>query len=550
MLRDIKENIMWLSFAYAIASITYILYITKNLYTLIPISILVLSILVKKFKNIMAPSLYATMFFISIALSEGLYLSIPLALAIPFILGRENIEEELPKRIIFGPSALQVFRYLLISSLLMLVDLQILVPLTISSFATISYAIYGYIMLSKIRTDISLINNTVSWGEKVSALIKVDAPFDIRIVLEYGNNRNIYAVKSKAIFDVELPTDHVGKHVIELNVYALDRFCFSFRSIGRYEIEYNVIPLTRKALEVIREYIKEAADILSLPPAIEVSILELGESFVTITEAQSIKNIRILNKQMQEVRRRQYFGALLGKLLESFEEIAKKSSEKGGYKRDRYGEYIGSRPYISGDSIKFIHWKKSISRGSLVVKEFGVSSTEDLLLNYEAEGREPVILVDLYAPNVRDLDRLIYIFLQQCLKISKYNPRSKILIVMIIGNTTISLKGRSVDIIYQLYKVFSNIPIQTIFNYTSKQSLSEVDVLDILRNEKKPKSLTILIISNERFANELVKILLNNGFMPPRPFTLIYSSSLSFRYAIVKHVLSGYGFIYIDKWSL
>ena len=41
-----------------------------------------------------------------------------------------------------------------------------------------------------------------------------------------------------------------------------------------------------------------------------------------------------------------------------------------GLKSDIIGDYRGVRDYVPGDNIKFIHWKKSISTGRFVVKEF------------------------------------------------------------------------------------------------------------------------------------------------------------------------------------
>ncbi|MEM2261031.1 MAG: hypothetical protein QXK24_01135, partial [Ignisphaera sp.] len=181
---------------------------------------------------------------------------------------------------------------------------------------------------------------------------------------------------------------------------------------------------------------------------------------------------------------------------------------------------------------------------------FGSSSIEESLLNHEGEGEEPLIIVDLYAPNAQELDRLIYVFLQQCFKVFKQSPRSKILLVIIIGDIVISLKGRSADIVHQLYRVFSKTPIQTLFNYTSIQSPTEDNIVEILKNDKRPKPLAILVVSNEMFADELVKVILGNDFMPPRPFTLIYSNSLEFRYVVVKHVLHRLGFIYTNNFEL
>ncbi|WP_428723986.1 DUF58 domain-containing protein [Thermogladius sp.] len=68
-----------------------------------------------------------------------------------------------------------------------------------------------------------------------------------------------------------------------------------------------------------------------------------------------------------------------------------------------YGEYIGCRDYIPGDPPRRIHWKKSASKGKLVVKEFsrgdggGVAGGSGGLL----------IVADWVASNYEELDSLV-----------------------------------------------------------------------------------------------------------------------------------------------
>ncbi|MEM2297532.1 MAG: DUF58 domain-containing protein [Ignisphaera sp.] len=549
MLRRNKEIIQWLNFIYTLASLTYILYVQNSVLVIIPLLTLAIFSLIKELRSKIPLIVYASMFFISIAINEGIYISIPLSISMPFIIGKDSFVDDVRKQFIFGPSALQIFRYFIISSLLALVNPRILIPIAFSSNTIIVYAIYSYIKLSKVRIEISLVSDTVTWGEKAFALLSVETPFEANIVLYYGVNKNSYTVKDKAKINVELPANHVGRHYIEIYVYAFDDFFFSSRFVGRYLVEYNVVPLKRRILEVVGGYLTEISDILSLPPTIEFSIAQLSEEFPAATKARGKEAIKNIMEYIRRFRQRAYLGVILEELMKALEEITEKMGREGyGYRKSRYGEYTGSRPYTPGDSLRFIHWKKSASKGTLVVKEFSSSAIDESLLGSGgSEGIEPLILVDLYAPNIQELDKLIYSFLQLYLKIFKRSPTSKVLLVLVVGDIVISLRGRSAEILYQLYRVFVKTPIQTLFNYTSLHVLGENKVVELLKNVKKPKPLAILLLNNEKFANNLTKIIIGNEFIPPKPFTLIYSSSLNLRYTIVKHILSRYGFIYMDN---
>lgn len=551
MLKRDKEVIQWLSFIYTVVSLIYVLYVHNNTLSLVPLLILVVITLIRRLRDMIPLVIYASMFFISVATYEGSYISTPLALSIPFIIVRDNYVEDIRKNPVFGPSAFYVFRYLLISSLLTFVNIRVLIPIALSSYVIVVYALYGYIKLSKTFVEISLVNDTVTWGEKAYAILDLNTPLESYVVLEVGVNRSIYTVKGKARINVELPSDHVGRYSVEIQIYAMDSLCFSNRFIGRYLIEYKVVPLTHRVLEVVGGYLREISDILSFPPTIEITVAQLSEGSPVATESRGREAVKTLAEYIRRAKQRMYFEVIIEEFLKVLEEITEKIGEEGyGYRKTRYGEYIGSRPYVPGDSPKSIHWKKSISKGMLVVKEYSSSVIEESLLNREGEGIEPLLIVDLYAPNVRELDRLVYVFLRSYLKLFKQKPTSKVFLIIVLGDIVVSLRGRSADILHQLYKVFVKTPIKTVFGYTPLYEPQENNIIELLKSSRKPKPLAIFIRSNEKFADNLAKIILGNDFIPPKPFTLIYSSSLNFRYTIVKHMLNRYGFIYMDNIEL
>ena len=70
-------------------------------------------------------------------------------------------------------------------------------------------------------------------------------------------------------------------------------------------------------------------------------------------------------------------------------------------------EFLGNRPYQSGDRLKDIDWKHSYMLGELIVKEFA-----------GAQGQVGIIVADLTAKDAQDADKLAYNFVMSALTLA------------------------------------------------------------------------------------------------------------------------------------
>ena len=73
---------------------------------------------------------------------------------------------------------------------------------------------------------------------------------------------------------------------------------------------------------------------------------------------------------------------------------------KGLTRRTRRGEYYGVRAYVPGDETSSIHWKKSVSKQTLIVKDYRRKPFETL-----------IVLCDLTSKTFNELDDLVYTLL-------------------------------------------------------------------------------------------------------------------------------------------
>lgn len=211
---------------------------------------------------------------------------------------------------------------------------------------------------------------------------------------------------------------------------------------------------------------------------------------------------------------------------------------------------MGVRYYIPGDPPKLIHWKKSINKQSLVVKELSSLGIEGELYRTTL-ALEPAIIVDMYATNATDLDRIVFKLLTVLFSAVKRSPLAKLALVVIVGNAAVIMKGKAVDILYRLYRVFKDESFRTLFEYDSEQlSINEKDFLSLVETGGGRKLLNIIYKSNMFFTKKLIKSLIEAEIYSPKPFTLIHSASLTVRYTIVKAELSNLNYIYVAPDSV
>lgn len=543
-----REASLVFSTVYSVLAMTTLLYIHRSFIPLVPIAIAMLFLVFKRVRPLLRYAVYSSMFFIALFSDIGLYMSLPLALATPFFIFVEDVREFNISSGFLGPSAHHVFRMLVASSLLMLVDPRVLVPISITSATAILRSVYTYAKLSKVRIDVFLSRDLVAIGENTVVVVKVYSPRDALLIIDTGVSKVLQRISGDMFIEFSLPANHVGRNSVSMDIFAADVYGYSYRRIARYTLEYTVVPLTQRILEVIAKHYREASIDESLRSAIEVAVLELSQGIVA-APITGEKALEVLRGYLARAERGRYPAEVLRRFVEVFEEvIGRATGYSYGFTRRTYlGEYIGSRHYTPGDLLKHIHWKKSVSRRELIVKEFSGVSAD--IAQVAAERRStPIVLLDLYAPNTLELNSIVYQFLRLCLDVVRSSPYSEILTIIVMGNTAIGIRGRAIAVLYQLYRVFKGLPLRMVYSYEPR-GVNRDCVEEVLRAEKPPKPLSIAVLSNEVYAEALLKLILENMFAPPRPVKVIHSRVLVFRYTVVINKLKSAGYRDLEVYT-
>jgi len=130
------------------------------------------------------------------------------------------------------------------------------------------------------------------------------------------------------------------------------------------------------------------------------------------------------------------------------------------------GEYIGVREYMSGDSPKIIHWKKSLRREDL----------EDVYVRLYAREIEKgggrgsrVLYVDLTSTNQRELDLLVSTLYSKLLRsLSRQSPLINThLFLKLPAGDTYYINGKLVDVTAALNTIIQKHGLQPLYNYQS-----------------------------------------------------------------------------------
>lgn len=544
IMKNIERLLKSAILIYIILVLCYISYKQSMLLLLTPLTVIVFLCIAKKLELYTHIIVLVTAIFFSILSNETIYLSIPLAASIPFIARRLSFSEETS---ILGSTSIATLKYMIIASPLLLIDLDIALPMTVTTIMTILISIASYIKLSKIYASIVSKPNDVVLGRNAFISIEIYTSFKCYICIRYGQHKKILLAKDREIIDIELESRYVGINFVDIVITVYDVWGFSSKIISRSMIEYRVVPLLFKTLDIVRKKLTVYSEYRdSIAPELEISVLDLGLGLAI--PRKDLEAIEALRKLVHVVKI-PYISIIIERFIEILEEVIHLSTgDRGVSKRNRYGEYIGSRNYVPGDFIKHIHWKKSIGIGFMIVKEFG-RETPEKLKNLSSRSMEPIIIVDLYATNSLELDRILSSLIRLCLSLLEISPELRFILILSISGTIISIRGKAIDIMFKLYKVFKELPMQILYSYNPVK-VDEKNIEEILKMSIKPRLVSMYIASNTDYAEKLLKLLIANGVMPPKIFTAIYSDSLVTRYSIIKNIFISHGYIYTSLDSI
>jgi len=539
---EVKSNkFMLFANLYLIAMSTY-LFINENIpFLIIPSLIALLTyVFIRKFSPpiILASSIFYYVY------THQLLLFMPLAIILPYVFAKPG-DHSGSLTLFLGPSSLRLIKYVMSLLIFVLIDINVLTPISIILIIVLIYSIMYFTSLARVRVEVFESPSKVPLGEKSVIQFGVKSPSTTYIVLEREDGyRKVYRVSNSSIVNIDIPTNHIGPQITTINVGVIDKWSFSRRLVKSLTLRYLVVPLTSRLIEILRKKLFSREEILRLISEVEITLVELGEEKTPIVSKVDIR--RTIHKLIQRTGKLYTFLEFIHRFVEALEiQIHKGLGKEGIYKYSRTGEYIGSRDYVSGDRLRDIHWKKSISKSTLVIKEYGASSIEEF--PSKSYALEPIVIIDLFASNPKELDKLIFKLLSIYLNIVRKSPIIRSILIIVTPNFILGIKGKSIDILYNLYKSLEKSLPYIMFSYESISEYLKPEIIEELISAKyKPRPLATLIYASKLFSDSISKLLAKNNVVPPKPFTLIHSKSLSFRYSVLRYELSNMGYVYVE----
>lgn len=371
---------------------------------------------------------------------------------------------------------------------------QAVVPAIVVIGSAITALFFEYVELSVFRVEATKISQLIYLGDLAEVELEVR-----------GRGRAIYGV----YLDGELVTEGFVNDVTQVRLsikpgYAgVHTYSIQVELRGRRDLARLFIKPLRITLRVIPKYTivsKRARDLLAR------YIHEVGMPIIFYTR---------IPMEHRVSRTPALYWTTPYRVYQMFEEVI------GRTLRD---EYVGAREYVPGDSPKDIHWKKSISLGKLVVKEYGASST--------VEASYPVIVVaDWMATNPVELDMLIEMTYWVLLS----NRASKILLLKTPSGGLYLVKGRYLDAIAALESILRTENIRALFNY---ESWSRSRIVNSIRGGILEKLVRYYEIQAYSLIGELEK----QGAVRGASFYTIHSKSLSLKYTVFARCMDGLGY--------
>ncbi len=516
--------------------------------TLIPAAATVAAATVRRAHWILTPlTLAAGVCYAALTLNFPAFFA-PIALLAPYAVAGEGAGNSYSPQAV-GPTSTRVLEYAVFAALLSVLDVRVLAPLAMLAATSLTYSLLYFIRLGSVKADVVDVPKVAPLGRPAPALIAVSAPSRTRIILECGEVRAAYAVEGQQVLRLDLPTEHIGPQVVVINVYAVDEKGFSGRLVRSTPVKYSVVPLTSKIMEVLRRRIISRAELRGLVSEVEVMLIEVSGKVgvpTVVAEGTGAEVAGLIREYLRRVRLHVGVERFVERFVEVLEEVGmeKALGAAPSVRRGMLGEYLGVRYYVPGDSLKDIHWKKSLSRQSLVVKEFSSPSPQELAVA-ESSPLEPVVILDLFAPNHVELDRLVFTLLSVYFSLLRKSPVLRSCLVIAAGGAVLIVKGKVIDLIYRLYKALRDFPT-LVAEYMSVSDSSGAEVAEaILKAHARPKLHSVLVAANIAYGKALVRSLIEDRVIPPKVFTLIHSDVMSFRYGVVKQELTQAGFMYV-----
>ena len=390
------------------------------------------------------------------------------------------------------------------------------------AFSLITWCLGKYLELGKVSIEPPREDVIAIVGKRISIDFGIRSKTPIRIYVLTKGYVKVHEVQGETLLTVPYTSVRLGYQDLLVSVVTEDLDGLAVRRF-RYVIKVNVVPSVKVAIKIVETGLKGIIEVIGGP---------LGGAYSgrTLKAGRGGTGFGIRGAGL---------GGEVG--AEVIRGVRYVRIHPRAQLKKRRGEYFGTRYYVPGDDIKMIHWKKSASKGELVVKEFVVGGVS----GGGGGAGGLVMFIDLIASSPEELDRLAYTSLATLVKKAVTGPEDEVVTFFVLPNDRLEIiHGRAIDVLAAIVNMFKKRNIYTEFNYISMgKALSHEKLVKLMEMDislvKAAKKVS------EKFTNRILGILSTLRINSPVTFTIINGKPTAFRYSYLKYKLSELGHQYV-----
>lgn len=391
-------------------------------------------------------------------------------------------------------------------------------------------SIYSYLSIRDVGLKEVLIpkNLVLNRLSRIILTLDTNKPIYVYVSTSWGYvvGEEVHGGKSIAL---EYTPESVGTTHLEIEIYVFNRFLTSCRRLGVIDKDVNISPFTLVNIRYILRGLGEILSRAGLPDVIGLETVS-GEG----GRGEGVRGRGCGEEGL-------FKGLLAGIRSEYYSGL--------GMSRRRSLEYYSVREYYAGDEVRDIHWKKSVSRDELYVKEYSGGGGGG-----GGSGISLIIIADLLVSNARDLDNItnkILLTLYSQWRSTTYREKEVIVILVSPYNEILYVKGSVEQVLSFYITIFKRGIIRLFYNYNSlERYIDEEYIYNMIQHKTNSQIIKASTDISSLLARRILNILNNIGYGRDSPYTLINSNSSAFTGGLIKWLLSLNGYPYIDIESL
>ncbi|HDJ51207.1 MAG TPA: DUF58 domain-containing protein [Thermoprotei archaeon] len=372
----------------------------------------------------------------------------------------------------------------------------------------VGWSLYGRVRAKKARINRFLLPRKVELGMESQVILWIEGEsVYIHVTTDLGV-KHVELVDGEKEFRLPYTPRNIGSMPVFLSVHSIDSLLLSSFRLANIEGRVNVIPSTDIRVSEIKKYFGEA--LLAAGPPRRFGFLGYG-------------GVRGFG--------RGFSSALsLRKAFLGLSFIGAKGKARG--------TYYGVREFMPGDTLRDIHWKKTISRRELYVKTFEAGGEG-------GRGGAPLIIItDLLAANVEELDEITRrtLMLLYRTAIGKSQGRELLLIVISPIRELIYAVGTPEQVLNFFLQIYEKGMVKLFYDY--KGFLREIDTSEIYEFMGASGNFIYFGVLNDismRLAKKVLEALVKKEAAEAEEFVIIHGapSAVTVRYVEELLELSG-----------